>query len=1537
MALGAKRKQGESNTSCRAKAPEPAAPLLVVGIAASAGGLEALCELVLHLPKRSRVTCVVVQHLSPTHRSLLVDLLRRETSLAVQEAKSGLAPQANNIYVTPPGSNITLEHGKLQLTQATERGVPKPSADRFFASLANDQGEHAIGVILSGTGKDGAKGVRAIKAGGGLTFAQMSASAKYAGMPEAAVATGCVDMVLAPQEIAKELGRLANLSRSDDSAPPKPPEAPVYQRILELVRQRTGARFLDYKKTTIQRRLARRMWATHTGSLEEYERVLQTDPSEPDRLHQDILISVTSFFRDPDAFKALDAAIAHIIGSKKPREEIRVWVAGCATGEEAYSMALLIAEQAGERLDPSRLQIFATDIDEKALTQARKGVYHASSLADVDRHLIRKYFTWTGDGYQVNKWLRERIIFARHDLTQEPPFSRMDLISCRNVLIYFEPRMQNRVLDALHYGLRPQGYLFLGKSESAQHRKRFAVVDGRQKIFRREEVHHGSTLPPMESVLTLNISPPPRPAPASTPSLEACIQRIVTRNYVPCGVLVDRNREIRFFLGDVSRYLRLIPGRAHLNAGLLIREELRADFHVLLLKAEKTGQVERGLHISLTKGESTTIRLAVHPIRKNPLHEPLFLVCFEPAQFREQTEATASSAAPSPALAALQRELAASREHLQIAVEQLQTANEELQALTEELQSSNEELQSTNEELETANEELQSTNEELQSRSVELATANANLENVKDNLPYPLIITDQHLRLMILNPAANRVLGISPDDVGQVITTLAVRIDIPDFRAQLLAVIRDGREVELQLSGERDHLMRIRPYRTAQGETKGTVIAFWDNTELRRAQQHLKEKAAQVELQARALEAARHGIVITDATQSELPIVYVNPAFQELTGYAAQEVLGRNCRFLQGPDTDLAARKIIDQSHATGKPARVLLQNYRKDGTPFWNDLSIVPVGDTAGAVSHFIYVEDDVTERHRAEERARLAINVFDSAREGILITDAFGKVLSTNRAFTAMTGYEHDEILGRNPSFMQSGRHEPSFYRGMWEELKAKGEWHGEIWDRRRDGAVVPLLMSISAVRNPEGAVTHFVAFYTDIMRLKEAERRLEMLAYYDPLTGLPNRTLIYERLHQAISRAERENTRIGIMFLDLDRFKVINDTLGHEMGDQLLCQVAGRIKDCLRQVDTVARLGGDEFIVLLEKVEHTQQIHHIVQRVLEALVAPYQLSGRREVYSGASIGIAFFPEDGADVDTLLRNADTAMYRSKSEGRNGYRFYASAMNALHLERLQLENDLRRALKRQEFVVHYQPKVALDTGQTLGLEALIRWNHPERGMLAPREFIGLAEETGLILDVERWVLHQVTEQHRAWRGSPLGMLSISVNLSAPHLEPSAGLIPTLRGLLEASDSPERWLELELLESSMMPCSSEIPKALWSIRELGVRVAIDDFGTGYSNLAYIKHLPIDILKIDQSFVRDIANDPNDAAIVAAVTALTRSLKITAVAEGIETERQVAFLREHGCPEGQGYHFSRPMRAEDLARWQEARSGMSCTSPPQSCC
>lgn len=988
---------------------------------------------------------------------------------------------------------------------------------------------------------------------------------------------------------------------------------------------------------------------------------------------------------------------------------------------------------------------------------------------------------------------------------------------------------------------------------------------------------------------------------------------------------------------EASSYRVSTPGRGHRHVGSLMRTELRTDLQEWPLQIKGSEPVERGQPVSLDEIPCVPISLAGHWVRKDRSDGLVLSICFTVAQNPHQTEQMGSPGASSRALEELQRELAVCREHLQTVIEQMRASTEEFRAIRQALESAREELKSTDKELATtqtklqwAREELSKVNRELQNRATELATTKAYLEHGEASLPYPLLIVDKQLRVLICNAAAHRALQIPSNAKGQVITTLIAHIDIPDFEARLLSAIHGGHEVEIPFSHGRDYSIRVRPYVGEQGQTQGAVLACWDYTELRQAQRCLQQQAVQIELQARALEATRQGIVITDATQPEMPVVYVNAAFQTLTGYSAEEVLGRNGFFLQGPTADRAAWQVIRQSQIEGEAVRVVLESYRKDGTRFWHDLSLIPVRDSRGVISHFIYVQDDMTERHRTEERVRLAENVFDSAREGILITDAEGQVLSVNRAFTAITGYSQEEILHRNPRFMQSGRHEPSFYRDMWNQIKAEGEWHGEIWNRRRDGGVVPLLMSVSAVTDSQGATTHFVAFYTDIMRLKEAERRLEMLAYYDPLTGLPNRTLIYERLHQAISRAERENTRIAIMFLDLDRFKVINDTLGHEMGDQLLCQVATRIKDCLRQVDTVARLGGDEFIVLLEKVEHTQQIHHIVQRVLEALVVPYQLSSRREVYSGASIGIAFFPEDGADVDTLLRNADTAMYRSKSEGRNGYRFYASTMNALHLERLQLENDLRRALKRQEFVVHYQPKVALDTGRTLGLEALIRWNHPERGVLPPGDFIGLAEETGLILDVERWVLHQVTQQHLAWQGSPLGMLSISVNLSAPHLEPNAELIPTLRSLLRAAGSSKKsWLELELLESSMMPCNSDVPKALWSIRELGVRVAIDDFGTGYSNLAYIKHLPIDILKIDQSFVRDIANDPNDAAIVDAVTALTRSLKITAVAEGIETELQVAFLREHGCLEGQGYHFSRPMHANDLALWQEARSSVIC--------
>jgi two-component system CheB/CheR fusion protein len=1500
----------------------PEGPLIAVGIAASAGGLEALRDLVGQLPAVSRLAYVVVQHLSPSHRSLLVDLLRRETALQVLEIAQGMTPAANTVYITPPGVNVELRAGALHLTEARRPGIPKPSADHFLASLASEYGDNAIAVVLSGTGTDGAKGVRAVKASGGFTFAQDPTTAKYDGMPRAAIETGCVDVVLPPAQVASELARLARLSSTAELMPPGPPAPPVYNRILGLVHKRTGTDFLNYKETTIRRRLVRRMLATNSGSLDEYELLLRENPAEIDRLYQDVLISVTSFFRDREAYEALAACIPELLAAKQPGDEIRVWVAGCATGEEAYSVALLLAEALGPQLSTYRVQVFATDIDESALAQARRGAYHVSGLADMEDRRLRGFFVPSGDAFQVSKALREMVIFARQDLTRDPPFLRVDLVTCRNVLIYLNSPTQKRILELFHYALRPGGYLFLGKSESPEQVRLFAAVDARRRIYTRKDV------PAVPRPPAASFHDPGRPAqrPAASrvrkDSLEDRVDAVARAAYLPPGVVVDREGEVRYVLGDVNPFLRLPPGRAGLNALGLIGTELQADLRALMVKAERSGQAERGVRTTLREG-GTRARLAVHPVPGDPPEDTLFLVSFE--------QAPPESAVPveEGSRSELEQELAATREHLQTVIEELETSNEELQSLNEELQSSNEELQSTNEELETANEELQSTNEELttvneelQSKSSELAATNADLENVKDSLPYPLLVVDAKMRVSIANRAAAEVLGVTAQDVGEVVTTLELGVSVPDLLEILERVIRLDREEERQLTGARDYVVRVRPYHDETGRARGAVIAFWDNTELRNAEADLKERAAQVELQARALDAVQHGVVIADALAADQPIVYVNPAFERITGYPARDALGRNCRFLQGPESDTQARDRIRDAIARGEPCTVLTRNYRKDGSAFWNELTIAPVRDGSGRLTHFIGTQIDVSAWREGQDRGRLAVSVFENTREGILITDARRRIVSVNPAFTAITQYQPAEVLGRTPAMLQSGRHDQLFYRALWDAVYVRGEWQGEIWNRRRDGEAVPLLLSVNVVRDPEGEVTHYVGIYTDIAPMKEAERRLQNLAYQDALTGLPNRVLVMERLRHAIDRAKRERGRVVLLFLDLDRFKLVNDTLGHDLGDQLLCQVAVRVQGALRQMDTVGRLGGDEFLVVIEDLEDPGEVHHVATRLLKLIAQPCQLGGR-EIHPGASIGIAVYPEDGEDVETLLRNADTAMYRAKAEGRNTYRFYAAAMNALWLERLQLESDLRRALDAGELDVHYQPRVDLVTGAMTAAEALLRWNHPRRGLLAATDFYPVAEESGLAVELDRWVLRRVGEHYRTLLGAGGGPTRISVNISTQHLHPHAGLRGAVAELLEQVGVGADWLELELLEGGMMPDGIDGLEVIRPLKDFGIRLAIDDFGKGYSNLAYLRQLPVDTVKVDQSFVGGVTVDPNDAAIVEAVIAMTRALGLLPVAEGVETVEQAEFLRRCGCAEGQGYAFAAAMPLADLVAWRGA--------------
>lgn len=559
--------------------------------------------------------------------------------------------------------------------------------------------------------------------------------------------------------------------------------------------------------------------------------------------------------------------------------------------------------------------------------------------------------------------------------------------------------------------------------------------------------------------------------------------------------------------------------------------------------------------------------------------------------------------------------------------------------------------------------------------------------------------------------------------------------------------------------------------------------------------------------------------------------------------------------------------------------------------------------------------ISTDITDRKRTESDLMLAKNIIENANEGVVVTTLDGIITDVNEAYEKITGYTREEVLGKTPAINKSGRHDSAFYQAMWEGIRRDGYWQGEIWDRRKNGAIYPKWLSINTVRNERGETSNYVGIFSDITLKKATEEQLEKLAYFDSLTELPNRLLFRDRLSQEIAAARRHNFKVALLFIDLDRFKYVNDNLGHAAGDELLQIVAQRIKETVRDSDTVSRLGGDEFTVIIPDIEHEEQVSGVAQKIIAVLGETMSLRGQA-VHIGASIGIAIFPNDGENIDQLNQHADMALYKAKDEGRNNFQYFSHEMQIHNAERIKLEADMRRGIERGEFTLYYQPKYTLATGEISGIESLLRWQQPERGLVSPAEFIPLAEETGLIIPISEIVLRQACMQTAEWNREMGMTLNVAVNLSAKQFA-QAELAAVIAGVLDESGLSAEHLELELTESMVMDDVEQAILTMYALRDLGLSLAIDDFGTGYSSLSYLKRFPITTLKIDQSFVRDLTTDSDDASIIQAIIAMARQLQLHVVAEGVETREQLEFLRRHGCEQVQGYLLSRPLPKDSL--------------------
>lgn len=799
------------------------------------------------------------------------------------------------------------------------------------------------------------------------------------------------------------------------------------------------------------------------------------------------------------------------------------------------------------------------------------------------------------------------------------------------------------------------------------------------------------------------------------------------------------------------------------------------------------------------------------------------------------------------------------------------------------------------------------------------------LSRAVDQSPVAIIITARDGAVEYVNSRFTEVSGYSAEEIlGDRMGMLNSGLTSPEIFSDLWATITAGKEWKGEVINRRKSgeiywdSVHVVPITDATGHVTHFLSIQEDISERKSVEVELRRKEARF----RAIfESSQDAIVLIADGRNAM----VNPACAALLGYDnPADLLGQATTDVFAPAHRARIAENIKRRLA-GQPApeSYEAQLIRSNGSLVDVDVR-VSVFDQDNE-RYILALIRDISERKRNEETTRLWATVFENSGEAVMITDPDNRIVSVNQAFTEITGYAPGEVVGRNPAILGSGRHDASFFEEMWRRLKASGHWQGEIWDRRKSGEIYPKWLGISAVQDMKGTLTHYVAIFSDISERKEAQERIEYLARHDPLTGLPNRALLADRLEQALAHADRTQSQVALLFLDLDRFKTINDSLGHPVGDALLQEITARLKASVRETDTISRLGGDEFVIVVTDMHEVDTATSVAAKILEITRAPFEIGGHT-LSTSISIGIAIYPVDGGDFDTLLKKADIAMYHAKDAGRNTYRFFTEQMNVNALERLLIQNRLQQALEKNEFILHYQPQVALGTGRIIGVESLVRWKNPELGLVPPDRFIPMAEENGAIVAIGDWVLREACRQAKAWTTEGLGRLPVAVNISTLQMQ-HGDFAERVLAILDETGHDPRLLELEFTESILIQDVERVLGQVSRLKAAGITIAIDDFGTGYSSLSYLKRLDVDRLKIDRSFIRDISTDPDDAAIVRAITQMARSLRLKILAEGAETSEQTRFLLAEGCDEVQGFLYSRPLTADAFAKLYRQSEGL----------